>query len=215
MSRVEKSRKIYLVLFLLGAITGVVLQLIDSENPIQTMLYYTMMSNAAVIIYFGVALFTKNPSVTSRSVKAALTIAIMITFLVYHLVLAPTLTEKPAFWGNFFVHTFTPLMTLLDYFLFDQKGVLRTKQIPYWLIAPLSYFVFANIYAILGGTFVYENSSSRYPYFFMNPDLIGWGGVILFVLGISVFVLLLSWGYVLLDKKIAEEQYKTPKRFRS
>jgi len=203
-------RKLYIVVLLIGNLLGVVLNLLDSESVIQSLSYFTIQSNLLVFSVFLYILLKKGElSTKERSLKAATTIAIMLTFLVYHTLLDPFFGQSdynPPFLQNFLVHTYTPLLVLLDYFLFDKKGVLEYRMIPIWLSIPIFYFVYANVYAILGGTYIYEESITRYPYFFMNPDIIGWGYVILFIFTISVLITILSWLYVKLDKKIVEEK---------
>ncbi|MGD9910208.1 MAG: Pr6Pr family membrane protein [Candidatus Izemoplasmatales bacterium] len=204
--KIKKWRNIYLILLLVGNAIGLFLAFYQSENLLQEFSYYTVQSNLFVFGFFLYLLLKKRTTTRIQNIKGAITIAIMITFIVYHLMLAPTLTEKPDFWMNFFVHTYTPLMVLLDYFLFDPKGELSYKFVPYWLVVPIYYLVYANMYALLGGLFIYDESVSRYPYYFINPDKIGWGGVLFYVLGISVFVILLSYGFVFLDQQIVKEK---------
>jgi len=205
-----KLRKLFLALLLAGNLSGIIIQLAESENPVQTMLYFTMLSNVVVFGSFLYFLLKKKELSTNDVIlKGAVTISILLTFLVYHTLLNPIFGESdynPPFWGDFFVHTFTPLMVLLDYFLFDKKGNFRYSFIPFWLIFPMFYFLFANIYALFGGMFVYEDSSSRYPYFFMDPDKIGWGMVWVFVLAILIFLSLLSALIVFVDKRIVLEE---------
>ncbi|MDD3123593.1 MAG: Pr6Pr family membrane protein [Candidatus Izemoplasmatales bacterium] len=205
-----KGRKLYIIILLIGNLIGIILSLVESDSLIQSISYFTWQSNVFVLLFFSYLLFkNKELSIKEQSVKAAVTIAILLTFIVYHTLLDPFFNPSeytPPFWRNFLVHTYTPLLVLLDYFLFDKKGKLQYRMVPHWLTMPFAYFIYANIYAILGGTFVFEDSVSRYPYFFMNPDKIGWGFVIIFVLVISLFISTLSILFVFLDKKIVEEK---------
>ncbi len=206
MKDLMKWRKAYIVLLLVGNLLGILLNVFDGGSVIQSLSYFTIQSNILVFCFFLYLLFQKETSDFVENLKGGVLISIMITFIVYHTLLAPFFDYNPPFLNNFLVHTFTPLLVLLDYFLFDPKGKLEYKSIPFWLLVPIFYFIYANIYALLGGVFEYEDSVSRYPYFFMNPDSIGWLGVIFYVLGISVFVSLISTGYVYLDKLIVKEK---------
>jgi len=205
-----KGRKLYIIILLLGNLTGIILSLLETDSAIQSISYFTWQSNIFVFLFFSYLLFkNKELSTKEQSIKAAVTIAILLTFVVYHTLLDPFFKSgeyNPPFWRNFLVHTYTPLLVLLDYFLFDKKGKLQYRMVPYWLVIPFIYLIYANIYALLGGTFVFEDSISRFPYFVMNPDMIGWGLEIVFIIVISLFISLLSILFVFLDKKIVEEK---------
>ena len=202
-----KWRKGYVILLLIGNLTGICLNVFDGGSVIETLSYFTIISNILVFVLFTYILFKKGElNEKERSIKAAITVSIMVTFIVFHVLLVPTLSGSLSFWNSFFGHTYTPLLVLLDYFLFDKKGILRYRDIVYWVMIPLGYFVYANFYALVGGTFTYEDSVSRYPYFFINPDLIGWWLVIVFVIVISAFVVGLSFLFVFMDHKIVQEK---------
>ncbi|MBU0996444.1 MAG: Pr6Pr family membrane protein [Firmicutes bacterium] len=207
MDKIKKWRKGYLVLLLIGNLIGVCLYLFDEGPIIESLSYFTIISNILVFFFFTYVLFKKGElNQKERSMKAAVTISIMVTFIVFQTLLAPTIQGELSFWDSFLCHTYTPLLVLLDYFLFDKKGMLKYRDIPYWLSIPLGYFVYANLYALLGGTFTYDETTTRYPYFFINPDLIGWAMVLVFVLILSLFVVGLSFLFVFVDHKIVQEK---------
>lgn len=207
MNKLLKWRKTYIVLILVGNLIGILLNVFDGGSVIESLSYFTIISNILVFGFFLFLLIKKGePSKNERSFKAAITVSIMVTFIVFHLLLAPTLNEPLNFWNSFLVHTYTPLLVLLDYFLFDKKGELEFKSVKYWVMIPIGYFLYTNLYVLVGGVFTYEDSVSRYPYFFINPDEIGWGFVVVFVVAISAFITGLSLLFVFLDHKIVQEK---------
>jgi hypothetical protein len=130
--------------------------------------------------------------------KGAVTIAITVTLLVYQFMLADTpfsMTEGNL--GNFLVHMLTPVLVILDWLLFDEKGRYDVFDPLRWTIIPLCYFVYALIAAPLGVTYF---GGRRYPYFFVDVDAIGAGGVALYVVAIAAFFVILGYIVLGLDK---------------
>ncbi|MDR1034281.1 MAG: Pr6Pr family membrane protein [Bifidobacteriaceae bacterium] len=164
--------------------------------------YYTILSNILVIVFFAWLLFytvvarqldTPRPFYT---VKGAVTVAITLTFLVFHFMLRPTMftmgsadyVNSPA---NVLVHYVVPLMTIADWLLFDKKGNFKKLDPIKWLLIPLTYLVFALIRA----QFIPIGTQSRYPYFFIDLDQLGVAQVALNVVSIAVGLVIL--GYVI------------------
>jgi len=90
-----------------------------------------------------------------------------VTGLVYNFVLVP-FADAPVFhtdYVNFSTHVLVTLLALLNYFAFEEKGLLRYKHFLTGLIFPIIYW---TAFVIIGGNLDY------FPYFFMNPYLIGW-----------------------------------------
>jgi len=203
-------KRLFILFMLLGNGLGIILNLTNSENVAESLSYFTMQSNILVFGFFVFLYFKKkNLSKTGLILQGAFTIAILITFIVYHVLLDPifgTSNYDPPFWSNFLVHTFTPLMMLLYYLLFTEKGNYLYNHVKYWLIIPVLYFGYANLYAFAGGTFEYNEAITRYPYYFMNPDEIGWFKVILFVLVITFFITLMSILFVYIDHKLVNKK---------
>lgn len=81
------------ILFILG-ILGLGLQLF--KYGLGMLLYYTILSNLAVVVFLGVTLYwmaqKKEATLASRKFlrfKGGLTVMILITFIIYHFFLAP------------------------------------------------------------------------------------------------------------------------------
>lgn len=169
-----------------------------------TFLYYTIQSNILVLVYFIYAAFkcarairvsgAKGGIAYSPAVKGAVTMGIMVTLLIYWFVLVGAdfaMVPNGTAASNLTVHLIVPLMAFADWVFFDKKGSIRALDPIRWLVLPLYYLVFANVAAPLGATY---REGARYPYFFINPDLIGWTDVALNIVFIGVAFLVL--GYV-------------------
>ena len=134
----RKSSVIYKLLTVLSLLTGVSLNLFKTSSAVSLLSYYTSQSNIicliAFICYLVMEIKDKDGKYKRSDIyfmlKGTIVMAIFITAVFYHIALAPigfdmeslhrtTIIKKVA---NFFVHTCSPCMVILDYFLFDEKG---------------------------------------------------------------------------------------------
>lgn len=174
--------------------------------------FYTILSNLVCFVFFAYMLARviadiKRSGITGVSTaprfKGAITMMITVTLLIYHFMLMPQLFTMSSAYSAFspadvLVHYFTPIMTILDWLLFDEKNKYRWYDPILWLILPLTYFVFAVIRAQVGG--VLPAIGSRYPYFFMDIDALGLPAVLLNVLVLVLAFLLLGYVIYLINK---------------
>ena len=68
--------------------------------------------------------------------------SITVTFLVYHFLLSPTSGDLNGldYVRNLMVHYIVPIMTILDYIIFDIKGIYKIIDPLLWLLIPIIYF---------------------------------------------------------------------------
>jgi hypothetical protein len=172
------------------AFTGVVLLFVFDHGGWGEFVYFTTQTNTLVGLCFlagaiGPWLSRLGPP---DVVRGAVTLYILVTFLVYHLILANPasgFSDGGAQLGtvrNVLLHTVTPLLALLDWVL------IRTRRLPWrwaaaWLAYPLAYLAFA----LVRGAIVH-----RYPYPFLDVRSIGYGGVAVVSLGLFVVFWLLG-----------------------
>lgn len=98
------------------------------------------------------------------------TLWIAITGVVYHLLLAATDGPKTGldWWANVGLHTAVPAGMALWWLAFGPRRGLGVSSALIWMLWPLVYVTYALGRGQLDGV---------YPYFFTNPDRIGWIGV--------------------------------------
>ncbi len=124
-----------------------------------------------------------------RMLKFMTTVMILVTFLVYLILLGDPFSAD--FWrdiGNLCYHVFAPLMFIADYFLFEEKKSVSVFAPLFSIIIPLVYVCYVFI---LGAAI----EGFEYPYFFLDVNELGYGGVIVWVLIlVAVFTVL---GYLL------------------
>lgn len=124
-----------------------------------------------------------------RTFKFMTVVMILVTFLVVIFLLDSPLSAN--YWrniGNMSYHFLAPFLFILDYIIFEKKRTISVFAPLYSLIIPLIYVCYVFI---LGAAI----PNFEYPYFFLNVSELGYGGVLLWVLGLmGVFVVL---GYLL------------------
>lgn len=174
---------------------------------IETAYYFTYQSNILVIIYFImdiVNIFNKKETFYPR-LKGAVTMSITVTFLVYHFLLSPTSGELKGldYIRNLLVHYIVPIMTIIDYIIFDIKGFYKIIDPLLWLLIPFIYFTFILIRAKIGKPF---SDGSYYPYFFVDIDKYGLKTVMKNVFFITLFFAVLGYVEYFIDKLLKNKK---------
>ena len=168
---------------------------------IETIYYFTYQSNILVIIYFFldiINIIKKNETFYPR-LKGAVTMSITVTFLIYHFLLSPTAEkyEGLEYIRNIILHYIVPIMTILDYIIFDKKGIYKIIDPLLWLLIPFLYFAFILIRARLGEPFFFF---FYYPYFFVDIDKYGLKIVLRNVFFITIFFTILGYIEYFIDR---------------
>ena len=146
--------------------------------------FYTNQSNAVIAVYHllllisgffegsGLCRFLKAPTM-----QFSMTVMIWVTHIVYHFVLVPLHKKSKKKYednrhglGNACVHYIAPLLTLLEWVLCADKNITFLSCV-IWLIIPALYFIFAILRGRTGVPI--GNTSSAYPYAFMDLDALG------------------------------------------
>ncbi len=176
--------------------------------------FYTMQSNIAVLTFYFISKIIKQFKSDWKNTevyfffKGAILMIILLTFFVYIVALSPTnftmdvntSSEHVLRLSNIFVHFINPILVLLDYLIFDEKGHFSTKYPFKWLMFPVMYLIYVYTYSYCGGTFFGSGGSKKYAYFFLDVDKIGLSGVIKYLIIIAIVYITLCYLLVLLDK---------------
>ncbi len=127
------------------AITGTGLEI--AKYGIGMLMYYTVLSNLLVAVFAVYMVYAMNKGQNLQDqnflrIKAGVTMSIMITCVVYHIMLAP-LAEH--FWRveNLLCHYIVPIYFLLDTLIVDRQGQYKwldpvggpVCHLPTWLLA--------------------------------------------------------------------------------
>jgi hypothetical protein len=177
------------------------------------LLYYTTESNILVLVMFGVLIVRtaadlKNNGAAGGAsyyerVSAIVALSITVTLVVFWGLLAPYIGGG---WGlfsftNLQVHAITPLLMVFDYLFFAEPG--KLKKYDPWIFAciPLAYFAQSTVLGFSGVRYGAQfGSSARFPYFFVDFDLLG-ARVFAYVLAITVFFMGLAYLLLWYDRR--------------
>lgn len=180
--------------------------------------YYTNISNYFV---FGVSVVVLADNVKRvyagekygsnrklHNFKFMTTVMILVTFLVYCILLGNPFSAD--FWrniGNLSYHVAAPILFILDYFLFEEKKTVSIFAPLLSVIIPLVYVCYV---LILGAAI----PNFEYPYFFLDVNSKGYGGVAIWV--VILVVVFIALGYILwLYNRLVKEDGKIKFNFKN
>jgi hypothetical protein len=140
-------------------------------------------------------------------VKGGIVICIFITAIMYQIALMPygfhmDYNFENRYLANLLVHVVSPLLVILDYFLFDTKGKFKWFYPIIWLFIPLNYIIYVYTYSLSGGRFYGIGGSRDFAYIFLDYNQIGYISVAKFLIIMTIFILIISYMLVLIDKKL-------------
>jgi len=206
---VKRAAKI--VFYLLYCALGIYCILLDFGYPKarfkwEPFVYYTSLSNMLCIgfTFFSLVWAFFSKSDFAPRIKFTFSVMIAVTAVVYNLFLNGY-TSAAAYFAatkNGLYHLLLPLAFCLDWLIFYDRG--RVKPFDPLLAAtvPLAYVVYILVRAevvLKIGRYV----RVRYPYFFLNADILGWDGLALWLCGLLIGVLGLGYGLYALDRHLS------------
>jgi hypothetical protein len=181
----------------------------------QILLFYTTESNIIVLFMFGYLIVrtvkdikengVKGPASYAERLSAVVTLSITVTLMIFWVMLAPLLNATFLLsYTNLQIHSFTPLLMIIDYFLFAEPGKMKKQDPWYFAAIPLAYFAQSTILGFAGIRYhIGEGPPPRFPYFFVDFDQSG-AKVFLYVAILTIFFVGLAYLLLLLDKKRAK-----------
>lgn len=185
--------------------------------------FYTLQSNLWVFILELVLLLltiiedVKQVSIIKEKIvvlKFVMTVAILVTFIVYWSMLAPYVAQKNVLaLSNVILHAISPILMLVDFLVFDREYTFKKNNVYLTIIPPLYYLIFAMVRAEISDTVFTQGS--RYPYWFIDIDTFGWlgningPGVIYWAILVLIGVEALGFGlykiYIISEKNRKED----------
>ena len=114
-----------------------------------------------------------------RRVLLALATALSVVALVYHALLAAD--HHPVgldWWTNLSFHTLIPASVIGWWMAVTRKDGFQPQRVPFVMIAPVLYTVFALGYGELSGF---------YAYFFIDKSVLGWPQLVANIVGLAAF----------------------------
>ena len=204
---------LYRTLLIISLSTGIIMNVATTSSVSAILSYYTLQSNILCLVVFvilqilSVLKIDYQESEVYHLVKGCITITIATTGLVYAIALAPIgfnmhidTSGLVKFMTDFLVHRLSPILVLLDHFLFDKKGKLKFYYPFIWLIIPLNYLIYVYAYSAGGGEFFGVGGSTKFAYIFLDYTQIGYEGVAWAIVIMAIFILAISFLLVLVDR---------------
>jgi len=139
------------------------------------------------------------------SLKGMATLSIIITFLSYQVLLRNSGFSMYANMSIYsiikdvLVHFIVPILVILDWLLFQPKGLYRWFDTLIWLLFPFAYFMMI----VLRGQYIHQ-----YPYFFLNIQEIGLYQVLIFVCIYITIILIIGFIFFSIDKLLSAFSYR-------
>lgn len=128
--------------------------------------------------------------------KFMTTVMILVTFVVYSTMLESPFTLR--YWRNIYsltCHIFVPVLFVLDFFLYDEH---RTVKVYYPLLSMIIPLIYAICILIAGACI----PDFKYPYFCLDVNRFGYGGVALWMLAFIAGFAVLGYLLWLYDKRV-------------
>jgi len=199
-------------------IVGIQLQLgLFTQSPNWSMFtYFTNLSNLACVIYFICAVIWVLTVGTLKNMtfcplfKGIVTMSITVTMLIAQCMLNDFPMNGTMGIALILLHQVVPIMTILDWVIFDEKGQITKRSPVIWICAPLIYFAYSMIATQINGDL---GNGSRYPYPFIDVDALGAGTVALTVIVLVAAFIALGYLYYGVDHLLAGFAQKKKKEF--
>jgi hypothetical protein len=148
-----------------------------------------------------------------RTLKFCATVMIMVTCFVYIGLLGDITSIK--FWnsiGNLLRHVIVPILFIVDWLIFDEHNTISILDPIKAFIMPLIYVVYILIYGAIYSAVTDEQF--EYPYFFLNVNKLGYGGVFLWVLVLVLVFGVIGYIMFLYDKIVRDSNGKLCMNFK-
>ena len=219
---------LYRIIFVFLCGLGLILSLTSKSNDEfmgngTALNFYTLQSNLWVFILELVLLVltiiedVKQVSIIKEKMvvlKFVMTVAILVTFIVYWSMLAPYVAQKNVLaLSNVILHAISPILMLVDFLVFDREYTFKKNNVYLTIIPLLYYLIFAMVRAEISDTVFTQGS--RYPYWFIDIDTFGWlgningPGVIYWAILVLIGVEALGFGlykiYIISEKNRKED----------
>ena len=165
--------------------------------------YFTIDSNLLVVVTSAlVAAGRARDQTWFRALWVASLLAISITALVFHVVLAPML---PALHGalavaNALVHTVAPLLFVAGWVMLGPRGVFQVRSVAASLLFPLAWLLFTLIRGAV---------SDYYPYPFLDVAAIGYARGLAHVGLVAVLLLALALALAGIDRARSRRSHRS------
>lgn len=213
----QRFELIYRITFIIICATGIFIHfdLNDRNINVHEFSFFTLWSNIFCLVFMIVLLIKHFTGKDTRSkvliyFKGMALSSITCTFLVYHFsehkIIASydTMTSFGIPVESILAHYVVPSMFMLDWLIFQPKGLYKWSNIITWLAFPLVYILcfFTRCQCNSAEEFI---DVPKYPYFFLNYECIGYGKCFLYILVLVGIFLAVNTIIVFTDKFLCQK----------
>lgn len=189
--RLKLFQKIYRIISIVLISGAIVWQLIYSITHYPTFnvwnffSFFTIDSNVIAVVALIWLLLARKQSSVLQIFRGATTLYMAITGIVFAILLSNIEVQLTLPAVDLILHKIAPIIIILDWLIDPPRLRFTVKQISWWFIFPIAWFV----YTLLRGLTV-----GWYPYPFLDPrSLGGYGQVSLYCIAILVLGMLVAW----------------------
>lgn len=144
--------------------------------------------------------------------KFVTVLGILLTFIIFNVMLAPIREQYLNFTvASIMLHVVIPILYIADWFLFYERGKVKMVYPFISMLLPLTYVAFVFIHAAM---YKFDSTISNYigdgpfiyPYFFLNVETQGVGGVIKWVVMLSLGFVAAGFLFYGIDRVLKPKQ---------
>lgn len=179
----------------------------NGEFKVINLFYFTIISNLFCVgLFLALSICTirdilkkgkYGTTSVSPHIKGEVLISILLTMSVYHFILIPYALKLNPYQSlkisDVILHYCVPVLTLLDWLLFDEKKGFKWYDPIMWVIGPYLYIIFVFIQS---GFYIADRVNAHignYIYAFLDVGLLGNEAVILNILSLTVVFVLVGY----------------------
>lgn len=174
--------------------------------------YFTNISNLAIVLYFAADIIWSLRGGGRQPLpflKQMLTLGIVVTLVVVQVLLdGVKFVDGQLDVPLFFEHQLVPIMTVLDWALFDEKGLIAARSPLIWPIYPLGYLAVVSVLVGAFGMRIGKGEGGPFPYRFLDIDRLGMGQVAITIAALTVFFIGLGYAWYALDRWLGQRGEK-------
>ena len=211
----KKNSFLCRLLFITILSLGIILNVSKVTSAKKILSYYTLQVNIFCLIAFIILELVDILKIKYQKynfyyiIKGQMIIGMVIMLIIYIVALAPNhfqMYQTSNKLANILVHIVAPIIVIIDYILFDQKGKLKSYYPFIWISIPLVYVIFVYVYSSKGGTFYSLGGSRKYAYLFLDIEKYGYIKVGIWLTILTVAVILLGYVLILIDRIICKKE---------
>ncbi len=196
---------IILLLALLGVFTSIMMN--GSLFRPEIFLYYNVLSSGLCVFYYFIAVFKvlgdiqrkgfAGSTVAGPHFRGGLTMVMLLQLLSVTYTLVGTPFESAPVFPVAISFYILPILVVVDYALFDQKGRYRAFDPFWWLVFPIFYYLIVLVFALYGSIF---QGGASWPYEILSAELLGWPRALTNVGILLLIYLIFGYIYLVIDK---------------